>query len=96
MHGEWISETDSAAYISINDSIWTFGYKGEKNYQDDNYSISITDTLTQFVKSSQANYFIVLDNSKTKTYFEILTLTDTTFSYFVYPQLHVQAYRKSN
>jgi len=96
LHGAWISETDSAAYISITDSIWTFGYKGEKNYHDDNYTISVTDTLTQFVKSGQENYFIVLDNAKTKTYFEILTLNDTTFSYFVYPQLHVQVYRKSN
>ncbi len=95
LHGEWISETDSAAYISINDSIWTFGYKGEKNFQDDNYYISITDTLTQFVKSTQENYFIILDNVKAKTYLEILTLNDTTFSYFVYPQMHVHVYRKT-
>ena len=67
-------------------------------------------TLSEFVKiiaTSKRNIFpvvndqnkllgiIILDNVKAKTYLEILTMKDTTFSYFVYPQMHVHVYRKT-
>ena len=56
----------------------------------------IIEQLDMFSWTIKKHTVIVLDNAKTKTYFEILTLNDTTFSYFVYPQMHVQVYRKSN
>jgi hypothetical protein len=94
MQGLWIDDQDSLASVMINDSQWTFNYKDEQANSDDNYSISITDRLPEFVKETENGEFLILTNKSDTLKFEILGLTDSTFSMMYYPAGKIHLYRR--
>jgi hypothetical protein len=94
MQGLWFHDQDSLASLTINNYKWTFNYKGKQADSDDNYSISITDKLPEFVKETEkAEFFILTSKSDTLKY-EILGLTDSTFSMMYFPAGKIHLYRR--
>ena len=94
MQGLWFHDQDSLAYLSVNNYKWTFNYKGEQVNSDDNYSISITDRLPEFVKETEKAEFLILTSKSDTLKYEILGLTDSTFSMMYFPAGKIHLYRK--
>ena len=94
MQGLWIHEQDSLASVMINDSQWTFNYEGTKNDTQDNYTISITDKLPEFVKETEKAEYIILTTKTDTLKYEILGLTDSTFSLMYFPAGKVHSYKR--
>jgi hypothetical protein len=92
MQGLWYHSQDSLASITINKYKWTFKYKGVQTDSDGNYTILLTDKLPEFVKETEnAEFFILVNKSDTLKY-EILGLTDSTFSMMYFPAGKIHLY----
>lgn len=94
MQGQWFHDQDSLASLTINNYQWTFNYEGEQTNSDDNYVISITDKLPEFVKETEKAEFIILTNKTDTLKYEILGLTDSTFSMMYFPSGKIHLYRR--
>jgi len=94
MQGLWFHDQDSLASLTINNNQWTFKYKGEQPNSDDNYSISITNSLPEFVKETENAEFLILTNKSDTLEYEILGLTDSTFSMMYFPTGKIHLYRR--
>lgn len=94
MQGLWFHDQDSLASLTINNYQWTFNYKGEQVNSDDNYSISITDKLPEFVKETENAEFLILTSKSDTLKYEILGLTDSTLSMMYFPPGKIHLYRK--
>lgn len=94
MQGLWYHDQDSLASLTINNYQWTFNYKGEQANSDDNYSISITDILPEFAKETENTEFLILTNKSDTLKYEILGLTDSTFSMMYFPAGKIHLYRR--
>lgn len=94
MQGLWFHDKDSLASLTINNYQWTFNYEGKQTASDDNYSISITDKLSEFVDETEKSEFIFLTNKKDTMSYEILGLTDSTFSMMYLPAGKIHLYKR--
>ncbi len=94
MQGVWFHDQDSLASLKINNYQWTFNYKGEQANSDDNYSISITDKLPEFVKETENAEFLILTSKSDTLKYEILGLTDSTFSMMYFPAGKIHLYKR--
>lgn len=94
MQGLWFHDQDSLASLTINNYHWNFNYKGEQANSDDNYLISIVDKLPEFVKETENAEFLILTNKADTLQYEILGLTDTTFSLMYFPAGKIHLYRR--
>ena len=94
MQGLWFHDQDSLASLTINNYQWTFKYNGEQNNSDDNYSISITNSLPEFVKETENGEFFILTNKGDTLKYEILGLTDSTFSMMYFPAGKIHLYKR--
>ena len=94
MQGLWYHDQDSLASLIINNYQWTFNYKREQANSDDNYSISIADRLPEFVKETENAEFLILTNKNDTLKYEILGLTDSTFSMMYFPAGKIHLYRR--
>lgn len=94
MQGLWFHDQDSLASLTINNYQWTFNYKGEQTNSNDNYVISITDKLPEFVKETEKTEFIILTNKTDTLQYEILGLTDSTFSMINFPSGKIHLYKR--
>lgn len=94
MQGLWYHDQDSLATVTIDKEFWTFNYKGEQSDTDDNYSISITDRLPEYVKQTENLEFLILTNKTDTLKYEILGLTDTTFSLMYFAAGKIHLYRR--
>ncbi|MBW6481987.1 MAG: carboxypeptidase-like regulatory domain-containing protein [Vicingaceae bacterium] len=94
MQGLWFHDQDSLASLTINNYRWTFNYKGKQANADDNYSISITDKLPEFVEETENSEFLILTNKTDTLQYEILGLTDTTFSLMYFPAGKIHLYSR--
>lgn len=94
MQGLWFHDQDSLASLTINNNQWTFNYKDEQTNADDNYVISITDKLPEFVKETEKAEFIILTNKTDTLKYEILGLTDSTFSLMYFPSGRIHLYKR--
>jgi plasmid maintenance system killer protein len=92
MQGLWVHDQDSLSSLVINNHQWTFNYKGEQTNSDDNYLITITDKLPEFVKETEKAEFIILTNKADTLEYEILGLTDSTFSMMYFPAGKIHLY----
>lgn len=95
IQGLWFHQQDRLATVTINNYWWTFNYKSKQANPDDTYSISITDKLPEFVKETEHTEFIILTNKTDTLQYEILGLTDSTFSMMHFPSDKIHLYRKS-
>jgi len=95
MQGLWYDDQDNLASLTINNYQWTFNYLGGKANSDDNYSISIKDKLPEFVKETENAEFIILTNRIDTLKFEILGLTDSTFSMMHFPSGKIHLYKRT-
>jgi hypothetical protein len=94
MQGLWFHDQDSLATVTIDKEFLTFHYKGEQSNTDDKYSISITDKLPEYVKQTENLEFLILTNQTDTLQYEILGLTDTTFSLMYFPAGKIHLYRR--
>ncbi|MDP3244616.1 MAG: hypothetical protein Q8M83_03065 [bacterium] len=94
MQGLWFHDQDSLALLTINNYQWTFNYKGNHVNSDDNYSISITDNLPEFAKETEKAEFLILTSKSDTLKYEILGLTDSTFSIMYFPVGKIHLYRR--
>jgi|JI7StandDraft_1071085.scaffolds.fasta_scaffold79961_2 hypothetical protein len=94
MQGLWFHDQDSLASLTINNYQWTFNYEGGQANSDDNYSISITDKLPEFVKETEITEFLILTSKSDTLKYEILGLTDSTFSMMYFPSGKIHLYRR--
>ena len=94
MQGLWFHDQDSLALLTINKNQWTFNYRGEQTNTDDNYVISIKDKLPEFVKETEKAEFIILTNKTDTLKYEILGLTDSTFSMMYFPSGKIHLYKR--
>lgn len=96
IQGQWIHDKDSLASIQINNYQWTFNYEGHKIDSEDNYEITITNRLPEFVKDDIETEFIILTTKTDTLQYEILGITDTTLSLLFYPAGRLHLYRRQN
>jgi hypothetical protein len=94
IQGNWFHDQDSLALITINNSRWTFSYEGEQTTSEDSCLILITNKLPEFTKETENAEFIILTNKTDTLQYEILGLTDSTFSLMYFPTGKVHLYRK--
>lgn len=94
MQGHWFHNQDSLASLTVNNFHLTFDYKVEKVNPDDNYSITITDRLPEFVKETEKAEFLILTNKSDTLKYEILGLTDSTFSLMYFPAGKIHLYKR--
>ena len=94
MQGLWFHDQDSFATLTINNYQWTFNYEDEQASSDDNYSISITDKLPEFVQVTENAEFLILTSKTDTLKYEILGLTDSTFSMMYFPAGKIHLYRR--
>ena len=92
MQGLWYHSQDSLASIKINKYKWTFNYKGVQTDSDDNYTILLTDKLPEFVKETANTKFFILVNKSDTLKYEIMGLTDSTFSMMYFPVGKIHLY----
>lgn len=96
IQGQWIYDKDSLASIQIDNYQWSFNYEGNKIYSEDNYEITITNRLPEFVNDDDKSEFIVLKTKTDTLRYEILGITDTTLSLMFYPTGRIHIYRRQN
>lgn len=96
IQGQWIHDKDSLASIQINNYQWSFNYEGHKIDSEDNYEITITNRLPEFVKDDIETEFIILTTKTDTLQYEILGITDTTLSLLFYPAGRLHLYRRQN
>jgi len=94
MQGKWISDQDSLASITINNQIWTFCYVGEPNTSGEIYSITFKNKLPEFVKETVKSEFFISTNKEDTLKYEILGITDSTFSMMYFPKGNILLYKK--
>ena len=94
MQGLWFHDQDSLASLTINNYQWTFKYKGEQTNSNDNYSIYITNRLPEFVKETENAEFLILTSKSDTLKYEILGLSDSTFSMMYFPAGKIHLYRR--
>lgn len=94
MQGVWYHSEDRLASLTIHNYQWTFNYKGEKTTPDDNYYITISDKLPEFVQETVQAEFIILTNKTDTLKYEILGLTDSTFSLLYFPRGNIHFYMR--
>jgi len=94
MQGNWIHDEDSLATLTILKNQWTFNCASEQTTPDDNYSILISDKLPEYVKDTENAEFLILTNKTDTLQYEILELTDTTFSLMYFPSGKTHLYRR--
>ncbi len=94
MQGLWFHDQDSLATLTIKNNQWSFNYKGIQATADDYYAISITDKLPEFTKEAEKAKFLILTNKSDTFKYEILGLTDSTFSMMYFPTGKIHLYRK--
>jgi len=80
LQGIWIHEKDKKASILIKEKSWAFYYSGENHTADDNYLITITNQLPQFIDKSEKAEFLILTQKTDTLQYEILGLTEKTLS----------------
>ena len=96
IQGQWIHDKDSLASIQINNYQWSFNYEGHKIDSEDNYEITITNRLPEFVNDDDKSEFIVLTTKTDTLRYEILGITDKTLSLMFYPTGRIHIYRRQN
>lgn len=94
IQGYWFHDKDSLASISVNNSQWIFNYQNHNCDLNDIYTIILTDKLPEFVKALENSEFIILSNNTDTLQYEILGLTDTTFSLMHFPSGKIHLYRR--
>lgn len=94
IQGLWFHEQDSLASLTVNNYQWTFIYEGKHSNSDNNYSISLRDKLPEYVKETENAKFIILTSKTDTLEFEILGLTDSTFSMMYFPTGKIHLYRR--
>jgi hypothetical protein len=94
MQGLWFHDQDSLASLTINNYQWTFKYKGEQTNSNDNYSIYITNRLPEFVKETENAEFLILTSKSDTLKYEILGLSDSTFSMMYFPAGKIHLYKR--
>jgi hypothetical protein len=94
MQGLWFHDQDSLASLMINNYQWTFNYEGEQANSAQNYSISITDKLPEFVKETEKAEFLILTSNTDTLKYEILGVTDSTLSLMYFPAGKIHLYRR--
>jgi len=94
IQGLWFHDQDSLASLTINNYQWTFKYNGEQTNSDANYSISITNRLPEFVKETENAEFLILTSKSDTLKYEILGLTDSTFSMMYFPAGKIHLYKR--
>lgn len=93
LQGTWVHVEDNLAIVKIENTKWAFSYEGDHEV-DDQYDITLTDTLTPFVKKQPNPTFILLINREDTMKYEILTLTDKHLSLMFYPRGNIHTYKK--
>jgi hypothetical protein len=96
MQGHWVHDEDSLATLTILKNQWTFNYASQQNMRDDKYSILISDKLPEYLKDTENGEFLILTNRTDTLQYEILGLTDTTFSLMYFPSGKIHIYRRHN
>lgn len=93
MQGRWHVDGDSSARIHILDHTWTFESEGQQEF--DQYVISLTNKLPQYVDESVDTQFLILSNSLGDTLeYEILGFTDSTMSLMYFPSGYKHLYHR--
>ena len=94
MQGLWFHGQDSTASVTISNYQWTFNYEGAQANVEDYYSISITDKLPEFDKETEKSEFLILRSKSDTLKYEILGLTDSTFSMMYLPVGKIHLYKR--
>lgn len=92
MLGTWYHEKDSLARLLIEGKEFSFLYSGEDD--NDKYEIIFKDQLAEYVDTSVVAKFMVLKNGEETYHFEILGLSDSTFSMMAFPSGKIHLYYK--
>lgn len=94
MQGLWFHDQDSLASLKISNFQWTFLYKREQTNSDNIYSISITKKIGYFIEGAKLAEFLMLTNKVDTLEYEILELTDSTFSMMYLPEGKIHLYKR--
>ena len=94
LQGNWMDDQDSLSSVTIADSVWTFNYVGEQFGVEDEFKISIVDSLPEFTPETRKTEFMVLANKTDTMGYKISKLTDKTLSLIYYPSGRLCLYHK--
>jgi len=95
MQGKWVHTNDSLSSISINNYQWIFEYQEQEINSEDIYTITINDKLPEFVNETVKSEFLILTNKSDTLQYEILWISDTTFSLMYFPSGKIHLYRRT-
>jgi hypothetical protein len=95
MQGKWIHTNDSLSSISINNYQWTFEHQEKEVDSEDIYIIAFKENLPEFVNKTVKGEFLILTNKSDTLQYEILGISDTTFSLMYFPSGKIHRYRRS-
>jgi hypothetical protein len=94
LQGNWIDDLDSLSSVTVVDSVWTFNYVGEPFGVEDEFKISIVDSLPEFTPETRKTEFMVLANKTDTMGYKISKLTDKTLSLIYYPSGRLCLYHR--
>ena len=94
IQGLWFLDKDSLSIMKINDLDCSFYYDGSQNNTEDNYKVTITDKLPEFVSETEKAEFIILKSDTDTLQYEILGLTDSAFSLRHFPSGLILLYKR--
>lgn len=96
MQGNWYHDQDSLATLIIENNNWKFNYDNRQaNVRHEDYLISFTDKLPEFVDKTEKSEFVILIANTDTLYYEILGLNDTSFSLMNFPSGRIHLYRRT-
>jgi hypothetical protein len=95
MQGKWVHTNDSSSSIKISNYQWTFEYKEQEIDSEDIYTITLKDILPEFVNKTEKAEFLILTNKSDTLQYEILGISDTTFSLMYFPSGKTHLYRRN-
>jgi hypothetical protein len=93
MQGVWVHDEDSLATVEVSDNQWIFKYEGEFQ-EGDKFTITISDTLTEFVNKEVKADFVILSNSDNIMHYEIMGLDKRIMSLMYFPRGNTHVYKK--
>ena len=94
MQGVWEHSKDSNAIVSIRENFWTDYYANQPIDERDEYRITWTRKLPEYVDKTVNSSFLVLTNKTDTLNFEILGVTDSILSLLHFPTGRINVYEK--
>lgn len=95
IQGKWVHTNDSLLSIRINNNQWSFEYQEQEIDSEDIYTITFKDKLPEYVNKTEKAEFLILTSKSDTLQYEIIGISDSTFSLMYFPSGKIHLYRRA-